>query len=130
MTLDISSDRLADAALVANMQRLVDDSLPLRRRLRRQVFDSMSPLHRFWGWYHWRGDIASLPVRVVEGSVKPRHAGESWGYTTRTGIPISHPSAYSRVGWSSMIYQPSTRRVEVGAEYVERMLAEGDDAAA
>jgi hypothetical protein len=27
-----------------------------------------------------------------------------WHYTTKTGKPIRHPSAYSKKGWSSMVY--------------------------
>ena len=28
-----------------------------------------------------------------------------WQYTTKTGKPIRHPSAYSKKGWSSMVYR-------------------------
>jgi hypothetical protein len=31
---------------------------------------------------------------------------------------IFHPNAYARKGWSNMVYCPSTRRVEVGADWL------------
>jgi hypothetical protein len=122
------TETLTETALVAEMQRLVDGSLPLRRRLRREAFAG-ARYGGLTGCDGRRGYYASLPVRIVPGEREPYYAGEGWRYTTRTGIPIRHPSAYSRVGWSSMEYCPSTRRVEVGARYVERLLAEGADEA-
>ena len=57
----------------------------------------------------------SLPIRIVPGRREPYVAGQSCGWETRGGQPIYHPSAYARVGWSSMVYVHSTRRIEVGA---------------
>ena len=59
-----------------------------------------------------------IPVCVVGGSQEPTIVGESWGWETRTGIPIRHPTAYSKVGWSSMVYRASTKRIEVGEEWL------------
>lgn len=58
------------------------------------------------------------PVVVRPGCATPTLAGERWHYETRSGIWIDNPHAYSRVGWSSMIYRPSSRRVEVGVEWL------------
>ncbi|CAM6053500.1 unnamed protein product [Sphagnum tenellum] len=59
------------------------------------------------------------PFEIIAGiAMAPRLRGTSYHYTTRTGIPIHYPSAYSRCGWSSMVYHNSTRRVEVGEDWL------------
>jgi hypothetical protein len=58
------------------------------------------------------------PISIIPGDSQPKEVGESWSYVTKTGKPIHHPSAYSRKGWSSMVYKSSTRRVEVGEDWV------------
>ena len=58
------------------------------------------------------------PITMVAGNAAPILTGESWHYTTRTGIRIYHPSAYSKRGWSSMVYHGSTREIIVGREWV------------
>jgi hypothetical protein len=57
------------------------------------------------------------PVRVVAGDVAPHWDGSTWCYTTVGGTRIRHPSAYSRKGWSNMIYCPSTLEIVVGADW-------------
>jgi len=69
------------------------------------------------------GAHSSCPVEVIPGAVAPRLVGETAHYETRAGTRISHPSAYSRKGWSSMIYCPSTICVEVGAIWLDRRAA-------
>lgn len=55
------------------------------------------------------------PVAVVEGYVAPRLAGRSYYWTTLSGRTIvRHPNAY---GWPTL-YHASTRRVEVGADWI------------
>ena len=62
---------------------------------------------------------ANIAIEVIPGAdLAPRTAGESWHYTTRTGQRIYHPSAYRRHGWSSMVYNCSSRRVEVGEHWL------------
>ena len=62
---------------------------------------------------------ANIPIEIISGvAVAPRTVGQSWHYTTRTGIPIAHPGAYATVGWSSMVYHHSTRRVIVGEQWL------------
>lgn len=56
----------------------------------------------------------NVPVMIETGSRAPRECGQPWCYRTRTGKMISHPSAYSKNGWSSMVYHASTRRIVVG----------------
>ena len=64
---------------------------------------------------------SNIRIQVIPGiAIAPRTVGESWHYTTRTGLPIYHPSAYAARGWSSMIYHHSTRRVEVGELWIPR----------
>jgi hypothetical protein len=53
------------------------------------------------------------PTEYINGFGEARVEGESWHYTTITGIPIRHPSAYKKRGWSSMVYHHSTRKVLV-----------------
>jgi len=58
------------------------------------------------------------PVVVIKNSdAEPRLLGESWHYRTRGGRYIYHPSAYSRIGWSNMVYCSSTLRIEVGENW-------------
>lgn len=58
------------------------------------------------------------PVEIVEGSNPPRERGDSFHWETKGGTRIYHPSAYSRRGWSNMVYVGSSRRVEVGREWL------------
>lgn len=61
------------------------------------------------------GDRSNRPVVVMPKNTRPpEFKGHSSGYETRTGIPIRHPSAYSKVGWSSMVYRHSTCHIQVG----------------
>jgi hypothetical protein len=66
----------------------------------------------------WSG--ARFPVRVVPGATAPKLLGEESHYETRDGSRIRHPSAYSRKGFSNMVYCRSTVRVEVGARWLDR----------
>ena len=62
---------------------------------------------------------ANCHVRVVSGDVAPRLVGRSYYWTTPSGkTVVRHPNAYR---WPKL-YWPSTRRVEVGEEWIERML--------
>lgn len=54
------------------------------------------------------------PIETVDGFAAPAVVGESNHYTTRTGRPVYHPSAYARKGWSSLVYHHSTVRIRVG----------------
>jgi hypothetical protein len=41
----------------------------------------------------------------------------SWYYATKGGIVINHPSAYSRRGFSNMVYHAAHCQVNVPAEF-------------
>ena len=83
------------------------DSQKLSRRIRRAVLQSAGETQ------------TNIQIQIIPGvAAAPRSVGHSWHYTTRTGIPISHPSAYSKRGWSSMVYHASTRRVIVGEQWL------------
>jgi hypothetical protein len=56
----------------------------------------------------------SYPIETDDTDDAPIICGESWHYQTRGGRRIYHPSAYSRSGWSNMVYVGSTRRIVVG----------------
>lgn len=59
----------------------------------------------------------SATIVLVDGCSAPRVIGERGGHFTRGGARILHPSAYSRRGWSNMIYQTSSLRVQVGRDW-------------
>ena len=69
-----------------------------------------------------RSRCNNIPVVVIPGTDKPELTGESGGWFTRGGTPIDHPSAYSRRGWSNMVYQRSTERIFVGSEWISENL--------
>ena len=71
------------------------------------------------------GADSRCPVRVAPGDAAPHADGESPHYETRTGIRISHPSAYAKRGWSSMVYCPSTLEVIVGEQWLARWRRQG-----
>lgn len=51
--------------------------------------------------------------------VAPRYLGSGWRYETKGGTPIVHPSAYSKHGWSNMVYVYSTLRIELGSAWIK-----------
>jgi hypothetical protein len=69
------------------------------------------------------GDMSNRPVTVEQGDSPPRWEGEGSYYETRTGIRIHHPSAYSKVGWSSMVYCCSTLTIVVGSRWLAQQAA-------
>ena len=61
-----------------------------------------------------------VPVYVIPGSVQqPVLSGNKGGWYTSGGTPIVYPSAYSKKGWSNMVYKNSTRSISVGEEYLK-----------
>jgi hypothetical protein len=98
-----SKELLAQEIIMTTTTR-IDVALSLTtRRTVREAADASRP---------------NLPVEVVDGASGPRECGHSWHYETRGGTRIDHPSAYARTGWSNMVYCHSTRRVEVGREWL------------
>ncbi len=62
----------------------------------------------------------SCPVKIVAGNRAPRMTGESYYWTTPSGLTrVHHPSAY---GWPTW-YHASTRRVIVGASWLDSAIA-------
>lgn len=66
----------------------------------------------------------SVGVVLVEGNQEPLLNGKRGHFTTITGIQIRFPSAYSKIGWRSMVYHSSTLRIIVGREYFLRLIDE------
>lgn len=61
----------------------------------------------------------TIPVRVIPGgALAPRLVGRRGGHYTRGGSRVYHPSAYSRKGWSNLVYRTSTRRIYVGERWI------------
>jgi hypothetical protein len=65
-----------------------------------------------------------LTVHVVDGDCAPRKVGTRGHHETRGGSWVRFPGAYSKRGWGNMRYVCSTRRVEVGAEWVAQKFPE------
>ena len=61
---------------------------------------------------------SNLPVKVIPGDSPPVIQGETWRYETKNGMVIRHPMAYSKRGWSNMVYFAATMHIEVGAEWL------------
>lgn len=62
----------------------------------------------------------AMKIQIYPGiMMAPRVTGRPWSWSTRGGGVIQYPSAYSRVGWSNMVYHPSTRRIVVGADWIQ-----------
>lgn len=61
-----------------------------------------------------RRNRGEYTIEVVDGDSAPVATGEGWHYETRGGTYISHPSAYSKTGWSNMVYCSSSLCVRVG----------------
>ena len=57
--------------------------------------------------------------------VRWKFDGEGWHYTNKTGEHIRHPSAYSKYGWSSMVYHPSDQCVRLSPKYIQECIDNG-----
>lgn len=58
-------------------------------------------------------------VQIVDGNHPPTIVcGSTGGWFTKGGTPISHPSAYSKTGWSNMDYICNDEEVQVGADWL------------
>lgn len=66
-------------------------------------------------------DYMPWPIEIVAGAAAPAVVGDRWGYSTRSGERVRHPSAYRKVGWSNCRYVASTRRVVVGADWLRAL---------
>lgn len=82
----------------------MDSNTIITRRIRRAVLLSAGETQ------------ANIRIVVVPGiALAPRKAGRSYYWTTPSGkTEVQHPSAY---GWPT-VYHSSTRRVEVGAQWL------------
>lgn len=60
----------------------------------------------------------NVRVILVPGSEEPHIEGMGSHYVTRGGRRIWHPTAYAKTGFGNMIYVASTRRIEVGADWI------------
>ena len=51
--------------------------------------------------------------------------GMPWHYTNKSGRIINHPSAYSKKGWSSLVYHASDRHIAMRSDYVQTCIDQG-----
>jgi len=58
-----------------------------------------------------------VPIVRVTGDSAPVVTGSRGGHFTLGGTRIAHPSAYSRRGWSNMVYRSDTRVITVGTGF-------------
>lgn len=59
-----------------------------------------------------------VPVIPINGNSEPELRGYRGGWFTHGGKKIDHPRAYSKVGFSNMIYLHDTRRIIVGSDWI------------
>ena len=59
-------------------------------------------------------------INIIAGDCPPKEVGCSFYHTNRSGDIIDYPNAYASVGWSSMVYHPSTRRIIVGEDWIKQ----------
>ena len=64
----------------------------------------------------------AVPVNIVDDYHGPVTTGEKGGWFTAGGDPIRYPSAYSRSGWSNMVYMTDGRVVWVGRGWLDRQI--------
>ncbi len=81
-------------------------------------------VRRALGGRNVRGCGRNIDVEISAEHDEPCIAGDSWCYKTRGGRVIDHPSAYSKTGWSNMIYHASTRRLACGVVFALDTLRE------
>jgi len=62
---------------------------------------------------------SNYPVRIVDGDDSPHTIGECCHYETKGGDMIYHPNSYSKIGWSNMVYHPSTIEIVVGINWLK-----------
>lgn len=60
----------------------------------------------------------AVPVISINGAQEPELRGYRGGWFTHGGEKIDHPRAYSKVGFSNMIYLHDTRRIIVGSDWI------------
>ena len=60
-----------------------------------------------------------LPFELNEDCEKPTIKGELGGYFNKRGDRINRPNAYAKVGWSSMFYRNSTRKILVSTKWLK-----------
>jgi len=61
-------------------------------------------------------------INIVAGDSRPHYTGEGFGFYTRGGTYIQHPSSYSKSGWSNMVYHSSTLTIEVGEDWCKKLI--------
>jgi hypothetical protein len=57
------------------------------------------------------------PIVVVKGADPPTLKGRGWYYKNKSGDVIRYVNAYKRA-WGKPIYVHSTRRIEVGSDWL------------
>jgi hypothetical protein len=61
------------------------------------------------------------PIVIKQGNNPPVLEGAGFYWSNRSGDIIRHPTAYKKKGWSSLRYNHSTHRIEVGEEWLITM---------
>jgi hypothetical protein len=64
---------------------------------------------------------SAVPVIVSNEVDRPAIFGSYGGWFTRSGTPVSYPSAYSKKGWSNLVYQTSTKHILVPISFADKV---------
>jgi len=65
---------------------------------------------------------SKCPIVIVDGEEEPKRVGNHSYYTNKKGESIRNPNAYSKKGWSDLVYHKSTLRITVGREWLLKNL--------
>jgi len=81
------------------------------------VNTDVSKLLRRWIREVAGAKATSYPIVVVKGADPPALKGKGWHYQNKSGDVIRYVNAYKRA-WGKPIYVHSTRRIEVGSDWL------------
>jgi hypothetical protein len=81
------------------------------------VNTDVSKLLRKWIREVAGAKCTNYPIVVVKGENPPALKGKSWHYVNKSGDVIRHVNAYKQA-WGKPIYVRSTRRIEVGSDWL------------
>jgi hypothetical protein len=64
---------------------------------------------------------SAVPVIVSNKVDRPAIFGSSGGWYTRGGNAVAYPSAYSKKGWSNLVYSASTKHILVPLSFEDKV---------
>ena len=65
-------------------------------------------------------NLIGANVIIIPGiALAPQRSGSGSYHTNRSGDLVRHPSAYAKVGWSSLVYHSSSDTITVGRDWLK-----------